>query len=60
VGAGYYGLLNKVVKTAHMPADLHWVLWLSGLGLAIAFAFVFEALIDYPISQWINKQLKKA
>lgn len=56
VGAVWFGISPKLIEHFGLGAPLQWGLWLLGVMIAIATAFVFDALVDKPLSEWVQKR----
>ncbi|MGA9658592.1 MAG: acyltransferase [Asticcacaulis sp.] len=55
VGAVWFGVSPKLISHFSLSAPLQWLLWGAGVGVAITVAFVFDALVDKPLSQRVSK-----
>jgi peptidoglycan/LPS O-acetylase OafA/YrhL len=55
VGAIWFGLSPKLVEHFGFGTPAQWALWCAGVIAAIVTAFLFDALIDKPLSQWVSK-----
>lgn len=55
VGAVWFGISPRLTGLLHIPAVGQWALWAAGVATALAVAFVFEALIDRPLSARVAK-----
>ncbi|MDI7775221.1 acyltransferase [Asticcacaulis sp. EMRT-3] len=55
VGAIWFGLAAKLVSHFGLGTAAQWGLWGFGVALAIAAAFVFDALVDKPLSQYVSR-----
>jgi peptidoglycan/LPS O-acetylase OafA/YrhL len=51
VGAGWFGLSPRLITMLHMPVVAQWLLWGAGIATALTVAFLFEALVDRPLSR---------
>jgi peptidoglycan/LPS O-acetylase OafA/YrhL len=56
VGAVWFGLSPKLITHFDLSIRLQWGLWGAGVAMAIIVAFLFDALIDKPLSQWVSKR----
>ncbi|WKL55804.1 acyltransferase [Asticcacaulis sp. ZE23SCel15] len=57
VGAVWFALIPKVTDRFELSVTAQWAVWVSGIVTAIVVAFVFEAVVDRPLSQWVQKRL---
>jgi peptidoglycan/LPS O-acetylase OafA/YrhL len=57
VGAVWFALIPKVTERFELSVTAQWAVWGSGIATAIVVAFVFEALVDRPLSQWVQRRL---
>ncbi len=55
VGAVWFGLSPKIIAHFGLGLPAQWGLWLSGVVLAIIVAFVFDALVDKPLSEHVSR-----
>jgi len=55
VGAVWFGLSPKLIAHFGLNAPAQWGLWCTGVVVAIAVAFVFDALVDKPLSQRVSR-----
>lgn len=55
VGALWFGLSPRLIGLLHMPVIAQWALWAAGVATALVMAFLFEALIDRPLSRYVSK-----
>jgi len=55
VGALWFGLSPRLIGLLHLPFVAQWALWTAGVATAVITAFLFESLIDRPLSRWISK-----
>lgn len=55
VGALWFGLSPRLISLLHLPFVAQWALWTAGVATAVITAFLFESLIDRPLSRWISK-----
>ena len=56
VGAVWFGMSPKLIDHFGLGALLQWALWGLGVLVAIATAFAFDALVDKPLSEWVQKR----
>jgi len=56
VGAVWFGLSPKLIMHFGLSVAVQWCLWGAGVVAAIIVAFLFDALIDKPLSQWVSKR----
>ncbi|MDC7693887.1 acyltransferase [Asticcacaulis sp. DXS10W] len=59
VGAIALGMDGMLVHRFDLPEPLHWLSWGLCVVAAIAAAFVFEAGVDRPLSQWVSARLNR-
>lgn len=57
VGGIALGVDGMLVHRFALPEPLHWLSWCMCVAAAIASAFVFEAWVDRPLSQWVTARL---
>lgn len=55
VGAVWFGISPKLIGHFDLNAPAQWCLWGAGVVMAIVVAFLFDALIDKPLSQRVSK-----
>jgi peptidoglycan/LPS O-acetylase OafA/YrhL len=55
VGAVWFGVSAKLIDHFRLGAAAQWGLWSLGVALAIAAAFVFDALVDKPLSARVSR-----
>jgi peptidoglycan/LPS O-acetylase OafA/YrhL len=55
VGALWFGVSPRLISLLHLPAAAQWALWAAGVAVALMVAFVFEAMIDRPLSRRVSK-----
>jgi peptidoglycan/LPS O-acetylase OafA/YrhL len=55
VGAVWFGLSPKLITHFGLSAPAQWGLWCAGVVVAVVVAFIFDALIDKPLSQRVSK-----
>jgi peptidoglycan/LPS O-acetylase OafA/YrhL len=55
VGAVWFGISPKLIAHFGLNAPAQWCLWSMGVVMAIVVAFLFDALIDKPLSQRVSK-----
>lgn len=55
VGAIWFGLSPRLINLLHMPVIMQWLLWGAGIATAVTVAFLFEALIDRPLSRHMSR-----
>lgn len=60
VGAVWFALIPKFTDRLDLPMSAQWTVWGSGIVAAIVVAFVFEAVIDRPLSQWVQRRINTA
>ena len=56
VGAVWFGLSPKLIAHFGLTVPAQWCLWGAGVVVAIVVAFLFDALIDKPLSQWVSRR----
>ena len=56
VGAIWFGLSPKLIEHFALDTPAQWLLWCGGVVAAIVTAFLFDALVDKPLSQWVSKR----
>ena len=56
VGAVWFGLSPKLIAHFGWSPPAQWCLWGAGVVTAIVVAFLFDSLIDKPLSQWVSKR----
>lgn len=54
VGAVWFGLSPKLIAQLGLAIPAQWCLWGAGVVMAIIVAFLFDALIDKPLSQGVS------
>ncbi|ESQ80136.1 acyltransferase [Asticcacaulis sp. YBE204] len=57
VGAIALGLDGMLMARIGIDPVVHWGLWGTSIVAAIVVAFLFDALIDTPLSQWVSQRL---
>lgn len=57
VGAVALGIDGMLVHRFALSEPVHWIVWGLCVAAAIAAAFVFEAVVDHPLSQWVTARL---
>ncbi len=55
VGAIWFGMSPKLIGHFGLGLPAQWGLWLAGVLVAIIVAFLFEALVDKPLSERVSK-----
>lgn len=55
VGAIWFGVTAKLIERLSLGVVAQWGLWSLGVALAIAAAFVFDALVDKPLSARVSQ-----
>ncbi|WP_040308737.1 acyltransferase family protein [Asticcacaulis biprosthecium] len=55
VGAVWFSLTPKVVAALGLGQPAQWALWATALLAAMITAFLFDAVIDKPLSTWVSK-----
>ena len=55
VGAVWFGISPKLVGHFGLGLPAQWGLWLAGVLVAILVAFLFDALVDKPLSERVSK-----
>lgn len=55
VGAVWFGISPKLITHFGLTASAQWCLWGAGVVAAIVAAFLFDALVDKPLSQRVSK-----
>lgn len=55
VGAVWFGLSPKLIERFGLGQAAQWGLWLSGVLAAVIVAFLFDALVDKPLSERVSK-----
>lgn len=55
VGAVWFGLTAKLNSYVSLAPALQWGLWAGGVALALITAFLFDALIDKPLSARVSR-----
>lgn len=55
VGAVWFSLTPKVVGMLDLGVAAQWALWATALLAAMITAFLFDALVDKPLSTWVSK-----
>ncbi|MEI9904087.1 MAG: acyltransferase family protein [Asticcacaulis sp.] len=55
VGAVWFGISPKLIAHFGLNGPAQWGLWLSGVLAAIITAFVFDALVDKPLSERVSR-----
>lgn len=55
VGAVWFSAMPKLVERFGLSTPVQWGLWAMGVAAAIVTAFVFDALIDKPLSERVSK-----
>lgn len=55
VGAVWFSLMPKLVERFALALPVQWGLWCLGVCTAIVVAFLFDALIDKPLSARVSK-----
>ncbi|WP_031235502.1 acyltransferase [Asticcacaulis sp. AC402] len=55
VGAVWFSLTPKVVAMLGLGLPAQWALWATALLAAMITAFLFDALVDKPLSTWVSK-----
>jgi len=55
VGAVWFGISPKLIAHFALNAPMQWVFWGAGVLAAITVAFLFDAVVDKPLSQWVSK-----
>jgi peptidoglycan/LPS O-acetylase OafA/YrhL len=56
VGAVWFGLSPKLIAHFNAGMTAQWALWGMGVWVAMLLAFLFDAWVDKPLSQWVSKQ----
>ncbi|CAL4868681.1 hypothetical protein MMA231_02970 [Asticcacaulis sp. MM231] len=56
VGAIWFGISPNLIDRFSLGIPAQWGLWGSGVVVAIVTAFLFDALVDKPLSQWVSKR----
>jgi len=59
IGALALGFDTLLMRRFNLPEPVHWLYWLATLAGAVLFAFVFEALIDRPLSERVTRWLNR-
>lgn len=54
VGALWFGISPRLIGLLHMPVGAQWALWAMGIAAAVTAAFLFEALVDRPLSRHMS------
>lgn len=57
VGAIALGVDGMLMHRFGLSEPLHWLTWGMCVALAVVAAFVFEAWVDRPLSQWVSGRL---
>ncbi len=55
VGAVWFGLSPRLIAHFNLGASAQWGLWLTGVLIAVFVAFLFDALVDKPLSERVSK-----
>nr|WP_209724511.1 acyltransferase [Asticcacaulis solisilvae] len=55
VGALWFGLSPRLIGLLHMPVIAQWLLWMAGIATALTVAFLFESLVDRPLSRHMSR-----
>ncbi len=55
VGAVWFGISPKLIAHFALNAPMQWGLWGAGVLAAVTVAFLFDALVDKPLSQWVSR-----
>jgi len=55
VGAVWFGLSPKLIAHFGLSISVQWCLWGAGVVAAIIVAFLFDALVDKPLSQQVSR-----
>jgi peptidoglycan/LPS O-acetylase OafA/YrhL len=55
IGALWFGMSTRLTGLLHMLPVAQWALWAAGIATALTAAFLFEALIDRPLSRHMSK-----
>lgn len=55
VGAIWFGLSPRLIVRFGLDLPAQWGLWIAGVLAAIVTAFLFDALVDKPLSQRISR-----
>lgn len=55
IGAVWFNLMPKLTSHFGLNMTAQWLLWSLGIGVALATAFLFEALVDKPLSQSVSR-----
>ena len=55
VGAVWFGISPKLIAHFAFNLPMQWGLWGAGVLAAVIVAFLFDALVDKPLSQWVSK-----
>ncbi|WP_031237375.1 acyltransferase family protein [Asticcacaulis sp. AC460] len=55
VGAVWFSLTPKVVAMLDLGFAAQWALWATALLAAMITAFLFDAVVDKPLSAWVSK-----
>jgi hypothetical protein len=51
----WFGISPKLIAHFALNAPMQWVLWGAGVLAAVTVAFLFDAVVDKPLSQWVSK-----
>ena len=54
IGAVWFGVGPKLIAHFGLGTAAQWGLWLSGVLAAVAVAFIFDALVDKPLSERVS------
>ncbi|BBF79574.1 acyltransferase family protein [Asticcacaulis excentricus] len=57
IGAIALGVDGMLMHRFALSEPVHWIVWGLCVAAAIAAAFVFEACVDRPLSQWVTARL---
>ena len=55
VGAVLFNVLPKVTSHFGLGLAAQWAMWAAGVGVALAAAFAFDALVDRPLSERVSR-----
>jgi len=55
VGAVWFGMSPKLIVHFSLSTPVQWLLWSAGVCVAVAVSFVFDALVDKPLSERVQR-----
>ncbi len=59
VGVVWFALQRVLDQKVELHQAAHWVIWAMAFPAAIAFAWVFERLVDAPLQDWLKPYLER-